>query len=83
MTTTTVTIKTRSGAVFALVKAYYVKGEMIVKDGRAVGFEKTFTGAEIVGYAHSASNAVLARARRLGATLAKIEGGKVTVEVKV
>jgi hypothetical protein len=83
MTTTTVTIKTRSGAKFALVKAHYAKGEMIVRNGRGVGFEKTFTGAEIVGYAHSSSGAVLARVRRLGAKLVAIEGGKVTVEVEV
>jgi hypothetical protein len=82
MTTTTVTIKTRSGAKFALVKVHFAKGEMIVKNGRAVGFEKTFTGASIVGYAHSASTTVLARCRRVGARLVAIEGGKVTVEVE-
>jgi hypothetical protein len=73
MATTTVTIKTRSKAVYALVKPHYEKGDLI---------PGPLKGADIVGYAHSVSPAVLARARRLGAKLARIENGAVTVEVR-
>jgi hypothetical protein len=71
--TRTVTIKTRSKAVYALIKPYYEKGDLI---------PGPFKGAEIVGYAHSASPAVVARARRLGAKLARIENGAATCEVR-
>jgi hypothetical protein len=73
MATKTVTIKTRSKAYYALVKAYYEKG------GVTPG---PFKSAEIVGYAHSNSPAVTARARRLGAKLIRIENGAVTLEVR-
>jgi hypothetical protein len=71
--TTTVTIKTRSKAVYALVRAYYEKGDIL---------PGPFTGAEIVGYAHSASPAVLTRARRLRAKLVPIVDGAATLEVR-
>ena len=78
----TVTLKTRSGAPFALVKLYFTKPEYGTVNGRyAVVVPAKFRDAEIVGYAHSGSAAVSARCRRLGAKLLPIEGGKVTVEV--
>lgn len=78
----TVTLKTRSGAPFALVKLYFGKPEYGTVNGRyAVVTPAPFTGAEIVGYAHSGNAAVTARCRRLGAKLLPIVAGKVTVEV--
>ena len=80
MATTTITLKTRSKAPYALVKLRYTKPvyEGVVKVTPAI-----FAAAEIVGYAHSGSPAVTARCRRLGAKLLPIVAGMVTVEVEV
>lgn len=78
MATTPIILKTRSKAPYALVKLYFTKP---VYEGLVKVTSAKFTGAEIVGYAHSHSAAVSARCRRLGAKLLPIEGGKVTVEV--
>ena len=79
---TTITLKTRSKAPYALVKLYFTKPEYGTVNGRyAVVVPAEFKNAEIVGYAHSGSAAVSARCRRLGAKLLPIEAGKVEVEV--
>ena len=77
---TTITLKTRSKAPYALVKLYFTKPVYEGLTTKVVTPSK-FTGAEIVGYAHSGSAAVSARCRRLGAKLLPIEAGKVEVEV--
>lgn len=79
----TIVLKTRSNAPFALVKRYFGKPEYGTVNGKyAVVKPGAFRDAEIVGYAHSRSNAVLARARRLGADILPIVYGKVTVETR-
>jgi hypothetical protein len=83
MATTHITLKTRSKAPYALVKLYFAKGEYVPGPTGLAHKPGAFTGAEIVGYAHSGSAAVSARCRRLGAKLLPIVGGKVTVEVPV
>jgi hypothetical protein len=82
VTPTPIILKTRSKAPYALVKLYFTKPEYGTVNGRyAVVTPAKFTGAEIVGYAHSGSAAVTARCRRLGAKLLPITGGKVEVTV--
>ena len=77
----TVVLKTRSNAPYALVKLYFSKPEYGTVNGRyAMVTPGEFRSAEIVGYAHSGSAAVMARCRRLGAKLVPIFNGKVTVE---